>query len=68
MKRSISLLLALMFVTTISNAQIPNSSFEDWDNMGTYSNPVGWGTMNNMTSAASIFTATKATPGNPGSS
>lgn len=68
MKRSISLLSALMFVLTISNAQIPNPSFESWDNMGTYSNPSGWSTMNNTTVAASIFTATKGTPGNPGSS
>lgn len=69
MKNNITLLvIALMFVTTISKAQIPNQSFENWDNMGSYSNPSGWGTMNDLTSVASVFTAENGTPGTQGSS
>ena len=48
-------------------AQIPNSGFENWINMGTYENPASWSTLNNKTAAQGMFTATKATPGNPGS-
>jgi len=48
-------------------AQIPNSSFETWNNMGAYLNPDQWGTMNNTTAVGSVFTATQGTPGNPGS-
>jgi hypothetical protein len=60
---------ALMFITMISEAQtIPNAGFETWDNMGTYSNPNGWATMNNTTTLASVYTAEMGTPGSPGSS
>lgn len=58
--------LAMIAISTIAVAQIPNSGFETWTNMGTYSNPDGWGTMNNTTSVSSIYTATKGTPGSPG--
>jgi hypothetical protein len=47
-------------------AQIPNNGFENWTNMGTYSNPDGWGNNNNTTALAGVFTVTKGTPGNPG--
>ena len=60
--------LVLMFIVSSIQAQIPNFSFENWTSMGTYSNPTDWGTMNNTTASTNIFTATKATPGNPGSS
>lgn len=66
--KNIVTLMALMFVLTISNAQIPNAGFEDWNNVGTYSNPVGWFTMNNTTASSNIFTAAQGTPGYPGNS
>lgn len=68
MKKIIYLSIALMFVVTVSRAQIPNFSFESWTSMGSYVNPDNWGTMNNTSALGGIFTATKATPGNPGSS
>lgn len=61
----LSALLGLSFL--FCKAQVPNGSFEVWNNMGTYENPDGWGTMNDATASASIFTAEKASPGNPGS-
>jgi hypothetical protein len=64
------LTLALLFaalIIKVSMAQIPNFSFENWTSMGNYSNPDQWGTLNNTTAAASVFTAEKGTPGNPGS-
>ena len=39
--------------------QIPNGNFENWNSMGAYMNPVGWGTMNNTTASASIFTVNR---------
>jgi hypothetical protein len=47
-------------------AQIPNPGFENWTTVGSYVNPDGWGTMNNTTAVASVYTATKGTPGSPG--
>ncbi len=64
-------LLALAFVslTSIAFAQtIPNSGFENWTNMGNYSDPTGWGTLNATTDAASVYTVVRGTPGNPGAS
>ncbi|OFY83838.1 MAG: hypothetical protein A3F72_07490 [Bacteroidetes bacterium RIFCSPLOWO2_12_FULL_35_15] len=58
--------LALLAVSNLSVAQIPNSGFETWTSMGSYSNPSGWGTMNNTTTSSSVYTATKGTPGSPG--
>jgi hypothetical protein len=49
-------------------AQIPNSGFENWTSMGSYSNPDGWDQLNAMTSSMSVYTCTKGTPGNPGAS
>jgi hypothetical protein len=70
MKKKITIFAsALMFSALISEAQsIPNAGFETWDNMGTYSNPNGWATMNNTTTLASVYTAEMGTPGSPGTS
>lgn len=65
-KRFTHVLLALLVPAALI-AQVPNYSFENWTSMGTYENPDNWGTMNNTTALASIYTVTKATPGNPGS-
>lgn len=48
--------------------QIPNNSFENWTSVGAYEIPDQWGTLNNLTSPSSVYTATKGTPGNPGNS
>jgi hypothetical protein len=65
-KLTFSLLFIALFIN-ISLAQIPNFSFENWTNMGAYDNPDQWGTLNNTTDAASVYTAEKGGPGNPGS-
>lgn len=66
MKKTLLSVIASALLCLTSVAQIPNFSFENWTNLGTYENPDGWGTMNNFTKLASFYTATKATPGNPG--
>lgn len=66
-KLSTLLFVSMVLILTSTYAQIPNFSFENWTNMGNYENPDQWGTMNNTTALASVFTVTKATPGNPGS-
>ena len=59
----------LMSMTSISMfGQILNNGFENWTSMGIYSNPDNWQTLNNYTALAGVFTATKGTPGNPGTS
>ncbi len=67
MKKYFTIALATLLLPVVMNAQVPNYSFENWTSMGSYDNPDGWGTMNNTTALASIYTVTKGTPGNPGS-
>ena len=66
MKKVFYVFFALFFSVIVSNAQIPNFSFESWNNMGNYENPDNWGTMNNTSATIGVYTATKGTPGNPG--
>ena len=66
MKKILSLVLFLQ-LSNFSFAQIPNFSFESWTSMGAYENPDFWSTLNNTTAANSVYTATKASPGSPGS-
>lgn len=68
MKKTILSVLSTAFISLSSFAQIPNFSFENWTTVGTYEVPNQWGTMNNTTATFSVYTATKGTPGNPGSS
>ncbi len=65
--KKIFTMIALMFVITISKAQmIPNAGFENWTTMTGYNNPDGWGCMNNTTMPLSVYTAEKGTPGSVG--
>lgn len=68
MKNLILGLSLLITSTHFAFAQIPNSGFETWTNMGSYFNPESWATLNNSTSIMGVYTATKGTPGSPGSS
>lgn len=68
MKKTILSLTAVVLTSASLFAQIPNSGFENWTSVGTYSVPNGWGTLNNTTTVAGIYTATKGTPGSPGTS
>ncbi|MDI1355989.1 MAG: T9SS type A sorting domain-containing protein [bacterium] len=49
-------------------AQIPNNGFENWTTVGAYQVPNSWSTLNNTTAQSGIYTVTKGTPGNPGTS
>ncbi len=61
------IILSIMTVACAAAfAQIPNSGFENWTSMGSYNNPDNWSQLNAMTSSMSVYTATKGTPGNPG--
>lgn len=66
--KNLFLTFTALAVTICLNAQIPNAGFENWTSMGSYSNPDGWGTLNDLTTAAAVYTAEKGTPGSPGSS
>ena len=64
-----NLILLLLIITAFQvHAQIPNASFENWDNSAGYNVPVGWDNMNAMTSPMSVYTCMKGTPGNAGTS
>jgi len=68
MKKTILSIVSVVAFTASTMAQIPNPGFESFTTVGSYSNPDGWGTMNNTTAIASVYTATKGTPGSPGTS
>ncbi len=68
MKKTILSLAAVALTSAALFAQIPNAGFENWTAVGTYSVPDSWGTLNNTTTLAGIYTVTKATPGSPGAS
>lgn len=67
MKKTTLLFSALTLIST-AFGQIPNAGFETWNTVTTYENPDGWATLNDYTSLAGVFTATKGTPGSPGNS
>lgn len=60
MKKQTFFAIALMFTAVISKAQsVPNGSFEAWSNPNGYLVPNDWETLNDMTSAAGVYTATR---------
>ena len=66
MKTRIILLLIVMAIANSIFSQIPNSGFENWTNMGSYSTPDNWGNLNAVTTTTGIYTCVKGSPGNPG--
>ena len=66
MKNYLFSLLSMLLSASAGFTQIPNNGFESWTNMGSYSNPDNWSTLNNMTAPLGVYTCTKGTPGNPG--
>lgn len=68
MKKIIGSLGLISGVLMSAHAQIPNAGFENWTTVSTYENPDGWATLNDYTTSAGVYTATKGTPGSPGNS
>jgi hypothetical protein len=60
MKKFTVILTVLIAITITTNAQIPNNGFENWTTIGSYENPTGWATMNNL-SAGTFYSCTKST-------
>lgn len=66
--KKVIFLFAAVTVTMTAVAQIPNAGFETWTNTAGYNTPTGWDNLNATTSALSVYTCTKGTPGFAGSS
>ncbi len=60
MKKSTFILTVLIVMTIKTNAQIPNSGFEDWTTVGGYEDPTGWASTNSF-STGSFYSVTKST-------
>ncbi|MDP1813622.1 MAG: LamG-like jellyroll fold domain-containing protein, partial [Leadbetterella sp.] len=45
---------------SVENTQIPNGGFENWSTIGSYENPIGWATMNSV-STGPFYSCTKST-------
>lgn len=60
MKKQTFFAIAFIFIAFISKAQtVPNGSFEAWSNPNGYLVPNNWETLNDMTSTAGVYTATR---------
>ncbi len=60
MRNQIFFAITLMFAVAISKAQtIPNANFEIWSNPNGYLMPNDWGTLNDITTSAGVYTATR---------
>lgn len=60
-------LLAFFAIVTATQSQtIPNADFEIWNNTSGYNQPDSWSTLNKYTSAASVYTCLKGSPGSKG--
>jgi len=59
MKKFTFILIVLIAITIRTNAQIPNSGFENWTTVGSYEEPTGWATMNPL-SLGSFYSCTKS--------
>ncbi len=68
MKSKFLTITLFSLISLICEAQIPNAGFETWNTSGAVVTPDSWSTLNNLTSASAIYTCTKGTPGNPGTS
>lgn len=70
MKTRLHLLLAATaFFSIPAFAQIPNAGFENWTQVGSYQDPVGWVTSNEVTTTEGVGrSCEKGTPGAVGSS
>lgn len=68
MKNQIFTFISSLLISLSAFAQIPNSGFESWTSMGSYSTPNGWSNLNSLTASMSVYTCMQGTPGNPGTS
>jgi hypothetical protein len=66
MKKNILTIIGSAVICVGSFAQISNNGFENWTSAGSYNTPDQWGNLNPITSAASVYTCMKGTPGDPG--
>ena len=64
--RQLSLLTLL--TASVAHAQIPNGGFENWTDFGTYEDPVGWTSLNALTTTfGGVLSCEQATPAAEGS-
>lgn len=64
--QKIYILIPFIILSLGLHAQIPNASFENWTNRGSYNSPDGWDNRNAQTASAAIFTCQQGTPGTDG--
>jgi hypothetical protein len=63
MKKIIIVVLTSVVTCVTAIAQIPNDEFENWTNLVACDIPNDWGTLNNMTAPAGVFTCMKGNLG-----
>ena len=65
-----SIILTFLFIAPYTNSaqDIPNNSFENWTNHGSYSDPDEWTTPNSQLSTMGIITVTQSNEAQSGSS
>lgn len=66
MKTKQVLLALFLLSASISFAQIPNASFENWEDQGNYQEPAGWKTANIFIPGGNVYPVSKSTDHYPG--
>jgi len=61
MKKIYSLLFSIAISTVAFPQALPNPSFDNWTNAGSYDDPDNWNTLNSVTSTFGVVTVQKAT-------
>lgn len=61
MKKIYALLFSITVYSTAFSQALPNQSFDNWTNAGSYDDPDNWNTLNAATSGFGAITAQKAT-------
>jgi len=61
MKKIYILLISLFSSSAVFSQALPNASFDNWTNAGSYDDPNNWNTLNSLTSTFGVVCVTKAT-------
>ena len=61
MKKIYILLISILAAPSVFSQALPNASFDNWTNAGSYDDPNNWNTLNSLTSTFGVITVSKAT-------
>lgn len=61
MKKIYLLFISILATSVVFSQALPNASFDNWTNAGSYDDPDNWNTLNSLTATFGVVTVQKAT-------